>query len=83
MPAPRVRDVVLDGFFRGTATSSNGGYAAGVAAGLLGEPAQVSLRKPPPDDQRLGVYLPADEATAVAFDELPGHRPGALQVVGG
>lgn len=35
------------------------------------------------DDQRLVVYLPADEATAVAFDKLSGRRPGALHAVGG
>ena len=35
------------------------------------------------DDQRLVVYLPGDEATAAAFDELSGRRPGALHAVGG
>jgi transcriptional regulator with XRE-family HTH domain len=34
------------------------------------------------DDQRLVVYLPADEATAVAFDRLSGRHPGALHAVG-
>jgi transcriptional regulator with XRE-family HTH domain len=35
------------------------------------------------DDQRLVVYLPGDDATAAAFDELSGRRPGALHAVGG
>lgn len=35
------------------------------------------------DDQRLVVYLPGDESTAAAFDQLSGRRPGALHVVGG
>lgn len=45
-----LKDVVLDGFFssQGRRRLMNGGYAAGVTAGLLGEPATVSLMKPPP-----------------------------------
>jgi transcriptional regulator with XRE-family HTH domain len=35
------------------------------------------------DDQRLVVYLPGDDATAVAFDQLSGRRPGALHAVSG
>jgi transcriptional regulator with XRE-family HTH domain len=35
------------------------------------------------DNQRLVVYLPGDEATAAAFDQLSGRRPGALHAVGG
>jgi hypothetical protein len=43
------QDVVLDAFFssRGRRRITNGGYAAGVTARLLAEPAQVSLLKPP------------------------------------
>ena len=36
-----------------------------------------------PDDQRLVVYLPADDRTAAAFDRLAGRRPGALRAVSG
>lgn len=46
-------DVLFDGFFRGPPTSANGGYAAGVTAELLGEPARVSLPKPPPVERAL------------------------------
>ena len=34
------------------------------------------------DDQRLVVYLPADESTASAFDVLAGLQPGNLRAVG-
>jgi hypothetical protein len=46
-------EVFLDRFFRGPATTANGGYAAGVSALLLGEPARVRLHKPPPLGRRL------------------------------
>ena len=36
-----------------------------------------------PDDQRLVVYLPADDATAAALDQLTGRHPGALRAVTG
>ncbi|WP_040781299.1 helix-turn-helix transcriptional regulator [Nocardia pneumoniae] len=35
------------------------------------------------DDQRVIVYLPADDATAAALDTLTGRRPGALRAVSG
>jgi transcriptional regulator with XRE-family HTH domain len=38
------------------------------------------LALPDADDQRLVVYLPADDATAAALDHLAGRRPGALRV---
>ncbi|MEV0201871.1 hypothetical protein [Nonomuraea sp. NPDC050691] len=33
------------------------------------------------DEQRLVVYLPADEASSAALDQLTGRHPGALRVV--
>jgi transcriptional regulator with XRE-family HTH domain len=42
-----------------------------------------TMQLPDPDDQRLVVYLPADDATAAAFDRLAGRRPGALRAVNG
>lgn len=42
-----------------------------------------TLRLADRDGQRLVVYLPGDDATTVAFDELSGRRPGALHAVGG
>ncbi|WP_280350709.1 helix-turn-helix transcriptional regulator [Nocardia abscessus] len=35
------------------------------------------------DDQRVIVYLPADDATAAALDALNGRRPGGLHAVSG
>lgn len=40
-----------------------------------------TLQLPDADDQRLVVYLPADEATATALDRLTGRQPGALRAV--
>jgi transcriptional regulator with XRE-family HTH domain len=37
----------------------------------------------PADDQRLVVYLPADDATSAALDRLTGRRPGTLRAVTG
>lgn len=42
-----------------------------------------TMQLPDPDEQRLVVYLPADDATAAALDELTGRRPGALRAVSG
>ncbi|MFE9784997.1 helix-turn-helix domain-containing protein [Nocardia salmonicida] len=40
-----------------------------------------TLDLPADDDQRLFIYLPADEATATALDKIAGRRPGALRAV--
>lgn len=40
-----------------------------------------TLQLPDEDDQRLVVYLAADEGTAAALDQLSGRRPGALRAV--
>jgi transcriptional regulator with XRE-family HTH domain len=42
-----------------------------------------TLQLPDADDQRLVVFLPADDATAAAFDVLNGRRPGGLRAVTG
>ncbi|PZG18156.1 helix-turn-helix transcriptional regulator [Nonomuraea aridisoli] len=39
--------------------------------------AYESLELPDPDEQRLVVYLPADEASAAALDRLTDHHPAA------
>lgn len=41
------------------------------------------LELPDADDQRLVVYLPADDATSAALDHLAGRQPGALRAVPG
>jgi transcriptional regulator with XRE-family HTH domain len=43
--------------------------------------AYETLDLPDADEQRLIVYLPADEATSGALDRLAGRRPGALRAV--
>ncbi len=43
--------------------------------------AYETLDLPDADEQRLIVYLPADEATAAALDRVTGRRPGALRAV--
>lgn len=35
------------------------------------------------DEERLVVYLPADEAATAAFDRLNGRRPGGLRAISG
>lgn len=42
-----------------------------------------TMQLPDVDDQRLVVYLPADEATSAALDVLTGRRPGGLRAVSG
>lgn len=54
--------IVFAGYFRGPPSSANGGYAAGVTAQLLGEPARVSLPKPPPVGRSL---TPRREGSAI------------------
>jgi hypothetical protein len=45
--------------------------------------AYETLVLPDAADQRLVVYLPADDAAAAALDRLTGRRPGALRAVTG
>jgi hypothetical protein len=47
--------VTIDPRFNGPPGSANGGYTCGVLAGLLGGPAEVTLRRPPPLDRPLDV----------------------------
>ena len=35
------------------------------------------------DDQRMIVYLPADDITASALDRITGRQPGALRALSG
>ena len=47
--------VTIDPRFNGPPGSANGGYTCGLLAGLLGGPAEVTLRRPPPVDRPLDV----------------------------
>ena len=40
--------VIIDRRFRGPPESGHGGYVCGVVADLMGGPAEVILRRPPP-----------------------------------
>ena len=40
-----------------------------------------TLQLPDPDEQRLLVWLPADDATSAALDQLNGRYPGGLHAV--
>jgi len=60
-------DVNIDRRFNGPPASANGGYACGVVAGFLAEPAEVTLRLPPPLDHPLQVVA-ADGAGVRMLD---------------
>jgi hypothetical protein len=47
--------VEIDSRFRGPHASGNGGYTCGIVAALVGGPAEVTLRLPPPLDRPLDV----------------------------
>ncbi|HSR93540.1 MAG TPA: hypothetical protein VLK56_01630 [Solirubrobacterales bacterium] len=51
--------------FNGPKGSGNGGYSAGVVAGLLGGEAEVSLRRPVPLDVELEVVRDGDDGVRV------------------
>ena len=50
-----MEDIVIPRYFRGPPETSNGGYAAGLAAEPLAGPAIAKLFKPPPIDVPLHV----------------------------
>ena len=52
-------EVTIPERFNGPADSANGGYACGVLARFLAEPAEVTLRMPPPLGRALSVHRAA------------------------
>jgi hypothetical protein len=50
----------IDRRFRGPHASGNGGYTCGIVAALVGGPAEVTLRLPPPLDRPLDVQRDGD-----------------------
>jgi hypothetical protein len=52
--------VVIDPRFNGPPESANGGYTCGLLAALVGAPAEVTLRRPPPLGRPLGVLRAGD-----------------------
>jgi hypothetical protein len=62
--------VTVPGRFNGPLDSGNGGYSAGVAAGLLGGAVEANLRKPVPLDTDLTVDRDGDSVRILDGDEL-------------
>lgn len=83
----RLGEVTIPARFNGPETSANGGYACGALARFVGEPAEITLRTPPPLDRPLTVV--ADGAAGVRMldgetlvaegrrGELPDLKPPA------
>jgi hypothetical protein len=61
--------VVIDRRFRGPPESGNGGYCCGLLAGLVGGPAECTLRAPPPLATPLAVERQADGQVLVRHGE--------------
>ena len=61
---------MIDGRFRGPTASGNGGYTCGLLASVVGEPAQVTLRAPPPLDRPLRVEQRGDVAMLLDGDAV-------------
>ncbi|HEX6312332.1 MAG TPA: hypothetical protein VF152_12005 [Acidimicrobiia bacterium] len=62
--------VVIDRRFCGPPDSANGGYACGLLAARVGNPAEVTLRQPPPLDRPLTVEVSDDGARLLDGETL-------------
>ena len=63
--------LIIEHRFRGPPKSGNGGYSCGLLAGVLGgSDCTVTLRKPPPLDQALGLERGIGEARLLSGEEL-------------
>ena len=62
-----VTSVVIDERFHGPPHSGHGGYSAGLVAREIGNPAEVTLRRPPPIGRRLDLER-GDDGTVVLRD---------------
>jgi hypothetical protein len=62
--------LVLGRRFNGPPQSANGGYACGMVAGLVGGPAEATLRTPPPLDTPLEVERDARGGLSVRHGEV-------------
>lgn len=62
------QDLIINGRFNGPPDTGNGGYVCGLVANFIeGETAEVTLRKPPPLDQKL-VVVPGPDASVLLMD---------------
>lgn len=76
--------VVIDRRYCGPPDSGNGGYVCGLTAGILGGPAEVTLRRPPPIGRPLRVRGGPERAVAlhdqdeVVAEGIPAHPEAQL-----
>lgn len=61
---------MIDRRFRGPTSTGNGGYSCGLVAAIVGEPAEVTLRQPPPLDRPLTVSRDGDRAALFDGDAV-------------
>jgi hypothetical protein len=79
--APVADSLVIPARFNGPPDSGHGGYSAGLAAGLVEGPAEVSLRAPPPLDTPMPVERDAGSVRVVHEGNLVLEaRPAAVDV---
>jgi len=71
------KTLLVDALYRGPETSANGGYTCGRIAVLVGEPVEVTLRRPPP----LGVPLHVEEGRVTDGEHLVAeYEPAQVDV---
>jgi hypothetical protein len=78
-----LREVVIGRRFNGPPDSANGGYACGVLARFLPDPAEITLRKPPPLARPLAVREDGEgKVSLLDGDELvaEGRAAGPVEV---
>lgn len=62
--------VVIEHRFRGPSESGNGGYCCGLLARHVGNPAEVTLRRPPPLDRALDVERAGEAVRLLDGDDV-------------
>ncbi len=70
MPDAVAGDFTIDARFCGPPLSANGGYVGGRLASYLGGAVEVTLRRPPPLNQRLEIERPAADRVALVHGEV-------------
>jgi hypothetical protein len=74
-------EIVIDPRYCGPAGSANGGYTCGLVASALGEPAEVTLRRPPPLGRSLQLERRDSGVVLLDGDLLVAEaRPAALEL---
>jgi hypothetical protein len=63
-------ELLIDPRFCGPSESANGGYTCGLVANALGQPAEVTLRRPPPLGRPLRLEKREDWAVLLDGDQL-------------